>query len=135
MNMIDVPILQKTGDQCVKKMPVILPHRLVEQLLEDGLFVDDAEARTRAADYWAHLAKQEQVGAWAKDPGLRTAHPVYLWGDDAQHNERQEKLVVVAMGLALDPTRNSMMAMWTLFTYKAEPRLQLVLSITLLLFL
>ena len=95
------PVLQKAG------APVILPRRLVEQLLQDRLFGDDAEAITTVADCWDHLAQQDQAGPWAKDSASRTAR------------KRQDKLV--AMGLA----KNSMIAMCT---YKADSNCLLICS-------
>lgn len=114
--MIDVPMRSKDGTETTRKMPVVLPHRLVERMLQDGMFPEILAQDVQ--NYWDHLATQGV--SWAQDPSLKPVHPLFLWGDDAQFNERQESLVAVAMGHVLSEEKNSLLAMWTLFTYKVE---------------
>lgn len=116
--MIDVPMRSHAGTEVVRKLPVVLPHHLVQQMLQDGLFDTSNAIMEQVQKYWGHLS--EQGIGWARDSSLAAVHPLFLWGDDAQFNERQENLVVVAMGHVLSEEKNSMLAMWPLFSYKVE---------------
>ena len=106
-----------------RRLPVVLPHRLVEWLVElDLMHHSDREGKGR---YWKHLASRL---SWAKehveDYGL-CHEPIYLWGDDAQYNERLDKLVVVSMGFVLDK-RPAAESVYPLFCYRCDTRINTI---------
>ena len=102
-------------------MPVVLPEHLFPWLLkhqEEAIPSDDA-----VSQYWNHMAMKNIP--WVKRV-IETGGiyiPIYLWGDDAIFNERNEKIVSVVCGSWLDERKNSKDTVYPLFTYRLEPRM------------
>lgn len=113
---IDVPLRRSMRDdrQVVRRMPVVLPRELIPELAKKGLL---ASANIR--EYWQH-AEATQV-AWAQaHPAIgRKAHrPLGLYGDDAQFNQHQDKLVIVTLSDVLSTASHSMSSGWPLFVLR-----------------
>ena len=105
-------------------MPVILPEHLFPWLLTycpQAIPSDDL-----VSHYWHHMAMQEQI-PWVRNVIATGAMyvPIYLWGDDAVYNQRNEKIVAVVCGSWLDERKNSKDTVFPLFTYRSETRLHL----------
>ena len=60
------------------------------------------------SEYWNHMAMQEQI-PWVTNVISTGAMyvPIYLWGDDAVYNQRNEKNVAVVCGSWLDERKKS----------------------------
>ena len=102
----------------LRKMPVVLPEHLFPFLLEHQHLPKGEEVSA----YWAHMAQQNIP--WVTEV-IKTGCsyiPVYLWGDDAVFNERNEKLVSVVCGSWLENRKNSKDTVYPLFCYRNEPR-------------
>lgn len=105
-------------------MPVVLPEHLFPWLLKfcpQAIPSDDL-----VSEYWNHMAMQEQI-PWVTNVISTGAMyvPIYLWGDDAVYNQRNEKIVAVVCGSWLDERKNSKDTVFPLFTYRSETRLHL----------
>ena len=94
-------------------MPIVQPTDLIGWLVENDLFpkVNPGELRM----FWNN-ARTRGVD-WAKAGNDRT-HPLYLWADDAQYNERGSKLIVVVLGHALDENTNSLLSCYPLIVLR-----------------
>lgn len=93
-------------------MPVVLPHELLPWLHRQNAF-PDVHGRDLAS-YWCHFRDKVPWGRAAAGSEDQV-HPLYLWGDDAQYNASNEKLLVVALGHQLDKRKNSLESVWPLF--------------------
>ena len=65
-------------------MPIVLPADLLAFLVEKGIFPGIAASELKK--FWDN-AREKQL-AWARYSGNDRVHPLYLWADDAQYNER-----------------------------------------------
>ena len=107
-----------------RDMPVVLPEHLLPWLWERGHLptADDV------SEYWNHMAQLPDVPWVTKVIETGCSYvPLWLWGDDSQYNERNEKLVAVVCGSWLANEKNSKNCVYPLFTYRMEPRLSTVL--------
>lgn len=107
-------------------MPVILPENLFPWLLKhqpEAIPSDDS-----VSEYWNHMAMRQDI-PWVREVISTGAMyvPIYIWGDDAIFNERNEKIVAVVCGSWLDERKNSKDTVYPLFTYRVESRLHQVL--------
>ena len=59
---------------------------------------------------------------WVNDLGGRQPIPLWIWGDDAQVNERNEKLTVVTCGFFLETRKDPKDTVYPLFTIRNESR-------------
>lgn len=102
----------------LRKMPVVLPEHLFPWLLERNHLPSSDEI----SSYWSHMS--EQSIEWVTQVVETGASfvPVYIWGDDAVYNERNEKLVSVVCGSWLDSRKDSKDTVFPLFSYRMEPR-------------
>ena len=104
----------------IRTMPVVLPADLIGWLVERDLW---PEVRPEdLSRFWDH-AKAHKV-AWA-GAGTRSTHPLYLWGDDAQYNERGAKLITIVLGHALDENTNSLFSCFPLIVMRCAPWMHL----------
>ena len=96
---------------------MVLPHRLVEWLLElDLIQLDHGDEKM---NYWVHLAERlEWARVHVQEYGYEH-EPCFLWGDDAQYNEQQDKLVTVSLGHLFDK-REPAYSVWPLFCFRFE---------------
>ena len=140
VTMVDVPILSPLGRRivkwlgsisevkvlkhhlgicspCLRKMPVVLPEHLFPWLLK----FQHLPSSEDISQYWNHMAQLKNI-PWVnrivETGGMYV--PVYLWGDDAVYNERNEKLVSVVCGSWLDDRKNSKDTVYPLFTYRYD---------------
>ena len=104
---------------------MVLPHKLVPWMLENGIYPEEALDRGRVSEYWDHLAS---CLPWASEHVRRHGshfQPLALWGDDAQYNEMNDKLCCVSLMAVLDDRKTSVVSVWPLFSYRVETRMQL----------
>ena len=95
-------------------------------MLELGLYPEGALEQNVVSAYWDHLSSHVE---WASEHVQHHGHahqPLYLWGDDAQYNEENEKIVCVALGATLDERTSSVATVWPLFVYRVEAWMQLL---------
>ena len=75
------------------------------------------------AAFWDHMMQCQSL-TWPANvaSSLNDGQilPLYLWGDDAQINERGEKLIAVAFGNWLDERSNGKDSIWPLFTIRSD---------------
>ena len=104
----------------LRKMPVVLPHKLLPWMLENGIYPQEALESATVSSYWTHLSS---CLPWACEHVRRKGpqfQPLWLWGDDAQYNIANDKLVTVAMGAVLDDRRCATATVWPLFCYRFD---------------
>ena len=100
-------------------MPIALPHEVVPMLLQEGILQDSADMRNEVDFYWKFLAARHFPGS--EDKVGSGCMPLWLWGDDAQYNERQQKIVTIAFGAVLDSRTSSMEVTYPLAVYQVDP--------------
>ena len=114
-----------------RQLPLVLPHKLLPWMLElDMLPLPTDEELER---YWNHLASR--VGWASSHVAIHGPHfvPLWVWGDDAQYNKRNEKVVCLAIGGVLDERKHSVNITWPLCYYKQNPSRSGVANILILL--
>ena len=74
----------------------------------------DEPATTAVSKFWAHARDVGMPINGATDLHI----PLYLWGDDAQFTENQDKLVTVAMGRVLETSKDARLTVWPLFVFQ-----------------
>lgn len=104
----------------LRRMPIALPHEVVPMLLQDGILQYSAEMRSEIDFYWRFLAARHFPGSEGKVGS--GCIPLWLWGDDAQYNERQQKIVTIAFGAVLDSRTSSMEVTYPLAVFQVDPR-------------
>lgn len=100
-------------------MPVILPHELVPYLIQHNIMLNNDDMDQEIEKYWQFLSYTGFPHSTNK--AGTGCIPLWIWGDDAQYNELQSKVVIVAIGCVLDPRTCSKTTVWPLFAYKVEP--------------
>ena len=103
-----------------RKLPVVLPHKLIPWMLENGIYPEDTLDLDDVSNHWDHLASHLDWASEHVQQHGRHHIPLYLWGDDAQYNEEGGKLVTVAMGAVLDNRTSAVATVWPLFCYRLE---------------
>ena len=98
-------------------MPIILPEELLGWLCEKELFPQVPASELKR--FWDN-ARAKQI-PWASGVSSDSVHPLYLWADDAQYNERGGKLIVVVLGHALDENTNSLFSCFPLLVLRHDP--------------
>ncbi|CAE7710018.1 unnamed protein product [Symbiodinium sp. CCMP2592] len=109
MDTVEVPMMKSATDPTVvmRKLPVVLPHRLIPHLLKHNLVVPDFAA---IREYWSHMFTHAEWGPehpLAEQGGNCKHLPVYLYADDVKWTN-EEKLTQVSLGLVLDERTHSM---------------------------
>ena len=100
-----------------RSQPLVLPHDIIPWLVEHGVFPTGIEAEDEVAKYWQHI---ESMGL--PTHGASHKHvPLYVWGDDAQFTENNDKLVCVSFGRSLETGKNSLIFCWPLFVFHHVP--------------
>jgi len=117
VTMVSVPVQGKFGGETTKKMPVVLPEDLFCWLAEHGELPSDDEI----SEYWNHMAMLQDI-PWVSSVISSGAQyvPIYMWGDDSQYNERNEKILAVVCGSSLESRSNSKDTVYPLFTIRME---------------
>ena len=101
----------------LRKIPVVLPEHLFEWLVEHDQPLPTSE---ECSEFWSHMAERD--APWV-GPVIATGAqfiPVYLWGDDAQINERNEKVISVVCGFLTGKRANPKDSIYPLFTIRSE---------------
>ena len=97
----------------VRLKPLVLPHQLIGYLCQNG----HLEVSMDHDAYWKHMYDHASWGRThpALQAGPENCHHLaaFLYGDDARYS-KQEKLIVISLGLVLDPRKNSMLSYWPL---------------------
>lgn len=91
-------------------------------MLEKECFPLEAMDNVKVEQFWRHMSSRV---SWAKDFVSKYGYgvqPMYLWGDDAQVNERGEKVMTIGFGHCLDDRKSSVATVWPLFLYRCDPR-------------
>lgn len=90
-------------------------------MLEMGIY--PLEENQDVSQYWNHLASR--VGWASEHVRMHGPHfrPLWIWGDDAQYNEANDKIVTVSMGAVLDSRCDAISTVWPLFSYRVETRM------------
>lgn len=106
----------------LRKFPVVLPHELLPLLYERHHVPHPDADGGATSEFWHHMCQlslpwTESVTSTLNDGQIL---PLYLWGDDAQINERGEKLIAVARGSWLDERSNGKDSVWPLFSIRSE---------------
>ncbi|CAE7333803.1 unnamed protein product [Symbiodinium sp. CCMP2592] len=110
---LPVPVMH--NDVVTKKqLPVLLPHELLPWLVKHGALPVDETASAAVSQFWAHARDVGMPLNGATDDHI----PLYLWGDDAQFTENQDKLVAVAMGRVLETCKDARLTVWPLFVFQ-----------------
>ena len=102
-------------------MPVILPEHLFPWLLKHK--EESFPTTEEVSEYWHHMAQRPIH--WVRhviESGAMSI-PIWLWGDDAVFNERNEKILSVCCGSFLENRTNSKDTVYPLFTYRLETRI------------
>ena len=99
---------------------MILPTNLIARLSEQRLWPGSDISLEALSEYWEHARAHGQ--AWAKNVPNNT-HPLYIWADDAQYNERGSKLVIIVLGHVLDQCTDSTRACFPIACLRYEPGL------------
>ena len=100
--------------QPCRKMPVILPHELVPELAKKGMLAD-----VNIKEFWEHAeATGVEWGQAHPAMGSKAHRPMGLYGDDAQFNQHQDKLVIVTLHDILATSKHSMSSAWPLFVLR-----------------
>ena len=89
--------------------------------MEERLWPGSDISPEALSEYWGHAREHGQK--WARDVPKNT-HPVYIWADDAQYNERGSKLVIITLGHVLDERTDSTRACFPIACLRHEPGLQ-----------
>ena len=88
------------GNAIYRRLPVVLPHHLLQYLHEKGMSADALD-REANREYWAHMVEHTE---WAASHPCsqypETSIPTFLYGDDVKYN-RQEKLTCTYLGFIL----------------------------------
>ena len=103
----------------IRKMPVVLPHDLVPQLVKAELWpLQGVIDRSDVTNWWDHMVKT----TWLKNhPGKehQKHEPLFLYGDDACMTKAgNEKMVVVTLSHCLDTRKSSRLTSWPLFLFR-----------------
>lgn len=107
-----------------RKLPVVLPHKLIPWMMENGLYPQDALDKDAVSAYWDHLGSQvDWASSHVKQCG-KAFQPLWLWGDDATYNSVNDKLITVSIGAVLDMQKSSIRTVWPLFCYRFETWMQ-----------
>ena len=101
-----------------RSQPLVLPHEIIPWLVERGVFPVGPEAEEEVTQYWSHMDKMGTPRNGASHQHV----PLYLWGDDAQFTENQDKLCAVSFGRTLESGKNSLIFCWPLFLYHHAAR-------------
>ena len=101
-----------------RKLPVVLPTDLLAWLVEKDRWPGREIRSSDIAEYWKRATDHNQPWAEGVDP---RSHPLYLWGDDAQYDEKGSKLILVVLGHCLDEQTNSLLSCFPLFCIRADP--------------
>ena len=101
-----------------RNMPVILPHLLVPFLIQNNIMLNNDDMDREIEKYWQFLSSTGFPHTM--DKAGTGCIPLWIWGDDAQYNERQSKVVIVAIGCVLDTRTCSKTTVWPLFAYKVD---------------
>ena len=96
---------------------MVLPGQLISWLVEKDIWPGHELPETACHKFWIHAREHGQQ--WADDVDPRT-HPLYLWGDDAQYDEKGSKLIVVVLGHCLDEQSSSLLSCFPLFCIRAD---------------
>ena len=97
---------------------MILPKHLIAWLVEKRLWPGSGVSHDEIAKFWENAESHGQ--GWARDVPKRT-HPLYIWGDDAQYDERGSKLVLILLGHVLDEKTDSTLSCFPLACIRYEP--------------
>ena len=100
---VNIPCLCQNdrSKRTTMKAPMILPHLMVEYLINSQkVVIDDTEIE----DYWGHMlwrgvpwAVQHPAAGWKRKPC-----PLGIYGDEGQINKAGDKVVVCTMNFVLD---------------------------------
>lgn len=106
----------------LRKFPVVLPHELLPVLYERHHVPHPDDDGGATSQFWHHMAQLSLPWTESVTSTLNNGLvlPLYLWGDDAQINERGEKLIAVACGSWLDERSNGKDSVWPLFSIRSE---------------
>ena len=92
-------------------------------LLEKGHVPHPDEDGGATDQFWSHMCERTKF-SWPQEVVATMNEgkvlPLYLWGDDAQINERCEKLIACACGNWLDERSNGKDSMYPLFCIRSE---------------
>ena len=102
---------------------MILPKNLIGWLVDKGMWPGSEVSEEERARYWENARKHNQ--AWARKVCNRT-HPLYIWGDDAQYDEKGSKLVVILVGHCLDEQTDSRLSCFPLACLRCDSCWQLI---------
>ena len=117
---VQVTALGQDGDPCTMAIPVQLPHKLLEFLIEDCKLTIPTDL---VRNYWDHLdSVQDQYAATTKrfrDANSRLIWPVGLHGDEASLGLQQDQTQVYGFFLNIPlfrptATRMSRWLLWSL---------------------
>ena len=104
-----------------RSVPCILPEKLFPWLIERGLFwkINNADIRR----YWQH---HQSVGS--EIAGMcpeQDAIPIWLWGDAASYNAKNESVMVLCAGCILDDQKCSLSTSFPFAILREESPLHL----------
>ena len=99
---------------------MVLPQHLIAWLVEKGMWPGKDISHEELSKFWENAKNHGQ--AWAKNVPSST-HPLYIWGDDAQYDEKGSKLVIIVLGHCLDEQSDSTLSCFPLACIRYEPGL------------
>ena len=85
----------------IRKMLVVFPHELVPELARLGMLPE-----VNAQGFWEHA--QSTGVEWAVPADGTMRRPMGLYGDDAQYDKNQNKLLIATLNHMLSPASHSM---------------------------
>ena len=96
------------------RVPMLLPHLLVEYLVTQNLVEVSGEAMRT---YWQHMVDNQVSWALAH-PGKFSHYPIGIYGDEGQINKAGDKCVVVTLNLLLDSRGDGFLHRFPIFTLR-----------------
>ncbi len=102
-------------------MPCLLPEVLLPWLIERGIFWDIKDNEVRR--YWQHHRSAKTCLAHVCETD--DAIPIWLWGDAAQYNAKNESVVVLCCGCILDQRKASVSTCFPFVILREDPGLYL----------
>ena len=106
---------------CIRPMPCLLPEVLLPWLIERGIFGDIKDNEVRR--YWQHHRSAKTCLAHVCETD--DAIPIWLWGDAAQYNAKNESVVVLCCGCILDQRKASVSTCFPFVILREDPGLYL----------
>ena len=90
---------------------MVFPHELVPELARLGML-----PQVNVQEFWEHLQSTGVDWAGSADGNMR--RPFGLYGDDAQFDKCQNKLLIVTINDMLNPATHSMECAFPLFVLR-----------------